>query len=195
MSKHSADDVQVHDNLVPEALQRDLTYMVSKPIWKYGWRSNKHNDRFCFWNAHFGGKGSESRESCEEELMQAEGAARAFYRLWAVLKEGPLKGHVPLRAYANAHTYGVEGYVHRDTDDPDNYFSTLYYAHPKWQPNWSGETVFFDEDQRTIVKSVYPHPGRVVTFPGYMLHRAHAPSRECPDLRVSLVLKTLRVST
>lgn len=189
--KHSANDVQVYDDLVPETLQRDLSYMLARPIWKYGKRSNTQNDRFPFWCAHFAGGDSKSRESCEEALKQ-NASGQAFYRLWLLLKEGPLKGHIPLRAYANAHTYGVEGYMHRDTDDPDNYFTTLYYAHPKWQPNWAGETVFFDEDCRTIVKSVYPQPGRVAMFPGYMLHRAQGPSRECAELRLSVVLKTMR---
>jgi len=187
--KYTEKDIHIFDDLVPNSLQEALTAMVSRPIWEYGWRSNVRRDRFCFWHAHFAGGNINSRKSCEDELMNRTDA-KAFADLWNLLKQGPLQNHVPLRAYANSHTYGVEGYVHTDNDDTENYFSTIYYAHPVWNRNWSGETVFYAEDGRNILKSVYPHPGRLVSFPGSIPHCAHSPSRDCADLRISIVLKT-----
>lgn len=187
--KHSEQDIRVLDHLVPDALQQALTAMVSRPIWQYGWRSNVRRDRFCFWHAHFAGGAIDSVQSCEDELMRRADAA-PFAQLWTLLKQGPLKHHVPVRAYANSHTYGVEGYVHTDNDEADNGFSTIYYAHPVWNRNWGGETVFFANDNRNIVKAVYPQPGRLVSFPGSIPHCAHSPSRDCADLRISIVLKT-----
>ncbi len=187
--EHIANRIHTYDDLVPASLRQRLNDLVRRPIWQYGWRSNTRRDRFCFWHASFAGGGIESRTNCEAELAGNAGAA-PVYELWKLLSGGPLKGHEPLRVYANSHTYGVEGYVHTDNDDTENYFSTIYYAHRIWHKNWCGETLFFARDGHEIVKAVYPRPGRVVSFPGAIPHAAHAPSRECAELRISIVIKT-----
>ncbi|MBM2772021.1 2OG-Fe(II) oxygenase [Burkholderia territorii] len=187
--EHIAKEINVFDDLVPAHLRQSLSELVRGPIWQYGWRSNTRRDRFCFWHASFAGGGIESRANCEMELSK-NAAAVPVYELWKLLSSGPLKGHEPLRVYANSHTYGVEGYVHTDNDDTENYFSTIYYAHQTWHKNWSGETLFFTRDGQDIVKAVYPSPGRIVSFPGSLPHAAHAPSRECAELRVSIVFKS-----
>jgi SM-20-related protein len=179
----------VSDTLVPKPLQRTISEFTRKPIWQYGWQSNSRRDRHFFWHAHFAGGDGRSRLNCLPELLQNE-QAKSIADLWQALSQSILKGHEPLRAYANSHTYGVEGYVHTDNDDTENYFSTIYYAHPTWHANWSGETVFYSKDSSDIVASVFPKPGRIVSFHGAVPHRAHAPSRDCAELRISVVFKT-----
>lgn len=185
--------IRIFDDLVPPALQEELAALVKEPIWRYGWKSNRRNDRFCFWHADFAGGGADSRTDCEEELA-ANPKARLIHELWKLFSSSILVGHEPLRVYANSHTYGVEGYVHTDSQDDENYFTTIYYAHSRWHKNWSGETLFFSNEGDDIIKAVYPRPGRVVSFPGSIPHTAHAPSRECADLRVAIVMKTQLVS-
>lgn len=193
--EHLAKRIQVVDDIIPAAHQRALTTLVQGPIWRYGWRSNTRRDRFAYWNASFAGGDGENRLNCERELASKPELASVF-ALWKALEASVLAGHEPLRVYANSHTYGVEGYVHVDNEDDENYFSTIYYAHPVWHKNWSGETVFFTPDGQNIIASVYPKPARVVSFPGHIPHRAHAPSRECAELRISIVIKTqLRATT
>jgi SM-20-related protein len=161
--------------------------LLAQPIWRYGWRSDPRRNRFAYWHVHFAGGHGGSRRGCERELA-AFPALRPIHRLWQRLSKSVLRGHEPVRVYANAHTYGVEGYVHVDNDDTENYFSTIYYAHERWNRNWAGETVFYSGQD--IVCSVHPRPGRVVSFHGALPHCARAPSRECPELRVSVVFKT-----
>jgi SM-20-related protein len=187
----SAKHLSVQDALVPTSLKRRLEELMMLPIWAYGWKSNQARDRFSFWHAHFAGGDSKSRRNCETELDAAD-ELQPIRQLWKILKRGPLRGHEPLRIYANAHTFGVEGQPHTDNKDRENYFSTVYYAHPRWEARWAGETVFYGESAEDIVASVYPKPGRLVTFPGAMMHCARAPARECPELRVTLVIKTHR---
>lgn len=189
MAKPSLETVTVLDNLVPRSLQQRISALISGPIWQYGWRSNTRLDRFCFWHAHFAGGDQHSRASCEAELA-AKPHLAPILELWKLLEKELLQGHEPLRIYANSHTYGVEGYVHTDNDDDQNYFSTLYYAHPVWHMNWCGDTVFYSRDGQDILRSVYPKPGRVLSFHGALPHCARAPSRECTELRVSVVIKT-----
>ena len=182
-------DVTVLDDIVPLELQRRILKLVRRPIWSYGWKSIKDRDRFCFWHAHFAGGDEENRASCEDELA-GNLAAAPVHDLWKLLSADILKDHEPLRVYANGHTYGVEGYVHTDSADEENYFTAIYYAHPLWDPNWAGETVFFSNQSEDISKAVYPKPGRVILFHGATCHVARSPSRECPELRICIVLKT-----
>lgn len=182
-------NVYVTDDFVPVPLQRAISEMTKQAIWQYGWRSNTRRERYCYWHAHVAGGGVDSRINCERELAESTKFSAA-YALFKLLQQGPLKGHEPLRVYLNGHTYGVEGYVHQDNKDTENYFSTVYYAHPVWHQNWAGETVFYNKDETDILTSVFPKPGRAVTFHGAIPHSARAPSRDCTELRVVLVMKT-----
>jgi SM-20-related protein len=186
------DQIEVMDDFVPLELQQQFAEFASRPIWGYGWRSNEKQDRYCFWHAHFAGK-EKSRTSCLIELAENPRANEVF-GLWNFLANNVLKGHEPLRVYANAHTYGVEGYIHADSTNEENYFTTIYYAHPAWRKNWAGEINFYSRESDEIIKSVIPRPGRLVHFPGSILHKAQAPGRECPELRISIVIKTQRAS-
>lgn len=187
MTKH--EEIVVRDDAVPIDLQEQLAALVERPIWRFGWRSNGSQDRYCFWHAHFAGRDGKSRNDCAQELADNPNAV-AVSALWTFLEENVLQGHEPLRVYANGHTYGIEGYVHTDSSDEDNYFTTIYYAHRVWRKNWSGEILFFSREDDEIIQAVLPRPGRLVSFPGAIPHKAQAPSRECPELRVSIVVKS-----
>jgi SM-20-related protein len=179
----------VTDDFAPLQLQKAVSELTRTPIWQYGWRSNSRRDRYCYWHSHIAGGDGQSRANCEDELAASQKFSAA-YAVFKLLQQGPLKGHEPLRVYLNSHTFGVEGYVHQDNKDTENYFSTVYYAHPVWHQNWSGDTVFYTRDESDILTSVFPRPGRAVTFHGAIPHCARAPSRDCNELRVSLVFKT-----
>lgn len=184
-----SDRILVRDEMVPIELQEQLAELAGRPIWGFGWHSNGRQDRYCFWHAHFAGSNGKSRLGCAQELSENQSAAPVM-ALWRFLEAGILQGHEPIRVYANGHTYGIEGYVHTDSNDEENYFTTIYYAHRVWRKNWSGELLFFSRADDEIVKAVLPRPGRLVSFPGSIPHKAQAPSRECPELRVSIVVKS-----
>lgn len=187
----TASDVKIIHSLIPKRLQKQLSALMAMPIWAYGWKSNAGKDEFPYWHAHFAGGDSKSRRNCEEELFAAPELS-PILDLWQALKAGPLSGHEPLRIYANGHTFGVDGRIHTDSKDSNNYFSTIYYAHPVWRPGWAGETMFYSKDREQILASVSPKPGRIASFPGAMPHCAHSPTRDCPALRVTIVIKTQR---
>lgn len=93
-----------------------------------------------------------------------------------------------MRCYANAHTFGIEGYPHTDSRKPGN-VTTIFYINPQWKPEWAGETVFIN-DLGDIAHAVLPRPGRAVVFDGTIVHSARAVTRLCPALRVTLMFKT-----
>ncbi len=178
--------VRVADGIVPQGLRADLQKLTRGPIWAFGWKSVKEHDRYSFWHAHFAG--DDNSLDCEQEL-KSSASAGPVYELWKLLASTELRGQQLVRSYANGHTYGVEGYVHTDSDEA-GYLTAIYYAHARWDANWAGETVFYPGDARKGV-AVLPQPGRVVVFPGHVPHVARGVSRECPDLRVSVVFKTV----
>lgn len=183
----TADDIRVIDNLVPDALEEALKLLGQAPIWRHGHRSAETEGTFAHWSRHFAGGDCDHRDSCEDELREIGPAP--VVELWDHLNATLLNGQEPLRVYANAHTFGVEGYCHQDNIDGGDYYSTIYFPIETWNRNWGGETLFFD-DNHDILKAVAPKPGRLIHFPGAVYHRASGVSRACDHLRVCFVIKT-----
>lgn len=155
--------------------------------WSYGWQSIVGEAPFCHWNHEFL-KTRRDNSIDHSYLLMEDDELAPLRHVWLKLKAGPLKGHALVRCYANAHTFGVEGYPHFDAKEA-GHFTTIFYINPVWKPEWAGETVFFNADA-DIDKAVLPRPGRMVTFPGTILHAARAVSRACPAMRVTLMFKT-----
>jgi SM-20-related protein len=165
--------------------------------WLWGWKSNVHNDTLRFWHQHFAGttKADSKDESgeilhrgtdCEAELKAKHPLIWCF---WDDVKLLLLKGHTLVRSYANGLQYGSDGTVQTDSVVATSYTS-VYYPHAQWAPNWGGETMFFNQGWTDVVACSFPKPGRLVTFPGTIPHRAAGVSRTCPLLRVTLMFKT-----
>jgi len=123
---------------------------------------------------------------CADELQRK---APLLHTFWSGLAKTALKGHTLVRCYANGHTFGSDGSLHTDSVSPRS-FTSIYYPHDRWSPNWGGETVFFNREETDIVASIYPKPNRLLIFQGAIPHVARGVSRICPVLRVTLMFKT-----
>jgi hypothetical protein len=92
------------------------------------------------------------------------------------------------RAYVNCSVYGDAYYMHRDCAAHLRHVTALYYANLEWQPDWGGETVYYnDEEDAECVIS--PRPGRLVIARGAVLHRGTVPTRSCYEERYTLAYK------
>ncbi|WP_365980691.1 DUF6817 domain-containing protein [Sphingomonas sp.] len=180
--------VEVLDDFIPPHLQQRLAALTERNIWRYGWKASPTQDRHYFWHSHFAGDNEDGEASCEGELLERP-LMEPVLALWHFIRDTIATGHVPVRVYANGHTYGGDGHQHKDSERAGHY-TALYYAHPDWEANWGGETLFFDAAGRDVVKAVHPRPGRLVFFPGVIPHAARSPSRDCPALRAVIVVKT-----
>jgi SM-20-related protein len=181
---------RVIDDFFDSGTFSELNDYFIKTKWSYGWKSNASSDVYVHWHAHIAGGTRTSRNVCEDELAN-DLSATMIHRIWEQLRQEFLAGHKLLRVYANAHTFGLEGGIHRDNAPGENIVTTLVYAHALWPVPWGGETVFYSQDHEQIVASVLPRPGRVVIFHGGIPHAARAPSRESRALRVTLVFKSI----
>lgn len=180
--------ISVLDDFVPSHLRLSLSALTERNIWRYGWKASPTQTGYHFWHSHFAGDNDDSEASCEAELYDRPLMA-PMVALWELIRDNLAVGHVPVRVYANGHTFGGDGHLHTDNERP-GHFTSIYYAHADWHVNWGGETVFFDPAGEDVIKSVYPRPGRLVHFPGNIPHAARSPSRDCPALRAVFVVKT-----
>jgi SM-20-related protein len=181
----------VADDLIDLDLQRQLSSITERNIWRYGWRGDGRGSGQAFLCCEFAGTHLANDGDCTGELERQPRLA-PILALWRRLAATVATGHVPIRVYAVGHAFGGGGGQHRDNEEDASLYSFVYYAHRLWDPDWGGETVFFEESGRDVVQAVTPLPGRVTYFRGDVQHAARAPSRECPILRSVYVFKTRR---
>lgn len=176
-----ADTIRCHDDVIPEEILAECIAEVERRGWQYGWRSNKMLG-FGHWNIVL----SDSKVEREEVYHEVPQCIRD---LWDYIQPRFMPTTpVLVRAYANAHTYGVEGYIHRDSKFAEDETCVIYYE-KDWKPEYAGETVFLNEEEDNVIKAVLPKYGRMTIFPGNIKHAGRGVSRICPVARRVLVLK------
>ncbi len=182
--------IRLFDNLLGPGDHQKLQAYLQGQDWSYGAYSDNAPTASRYLYKHFAGhfRDGEGRDSTGIETELA--AFPPIAELWKGLKASCMRGHVLTRCYANAYPLGSEGGLHRDALEPDHY-TAIYYPHLRWDPNYAGETVFFNDEGTEIVASVYPKPNRLVLFAGTIPHVARGVSRQCPDLRITLMFKTV----
>lgn len=89
-------------------------------------------------------------------------------------------------AYANGHTYGQDGSIHVDANDPSGH-TLLLYVNPTWDIKWGGATNFFVNPGE--MHSVFPMGNKAVYFPGQIPHCAAPCTRHYKSLRVTIAWK------
>jgi SM-20-related protein len=184
----------IKDALLPEAQRGLIHKFLMEPGWAVGWKTNIKTDKVGVLHKHFGGQRDSRAEpyDCTDEIKlctNGVGLIAPIFSLWQHVKETLLPQHRLVRCYANGSTYGMDGHWHTDTEKPHS-FTTIYYPHPEWFPDWAGETVFFNPEKTDIIRSVYPRPNRLLTFSGKIPHAARGVSRSCPVMRITLMFKT-----
>jgi len=98
------------------------------------------------------------------------------------------RGLHPHRLYVNSTVYGDMYYPHRDFAENEPHLTVLYYANPKWNADWGGETILYSDDGDAQL-AVTPRPGRILAFRGAILHRGGVPTRVCFDERLTIAYK------
>ena len=99
------------------------------------------------------------------------------------------KNFVLERVYANGQTYGLSGSLHRDKENGNNqYYTFLYYVQPNWLPEWGGQTVFYDDNEKMVFQQ-FPTPNLGIIFNSEILHAGLEPTRFCSILRVTIAFK------
>ena len=164
----------------------DLFARLEKDVrsigWQYGWRSNTAMG-YGHWNFDY------CRVFKENGVDVSSRLSGSLQDAWAYLRETHYPGRILLRCYANAHTFGVEGYPHTDSLRQCD-TTVVVYINPVWKREWGGETLIYGHgDHNSIVHAELPKQNAAVEFPGCAWHVARGVTRICPELRVTLVFK------
>ena len=153
---------------------------------KYGWKGGKRVDPHGHWNHSFF---PSSSSNLADHSSKVNGLIKEMLDYTKKHDYLQNKNLALLRCYINGHTYGVDGYFHQDSSREDE-ITTVLYMNEKWDPNWAGETVFLNpENKISLLRSVLPHPNRMVLFPSIIPHAARGVSRQCTLLRQTFMFK------
>jgi hypothetical protein len=93
------------------------------------------------------------------------------------------------RAYASANPFGTVHEVHTDYGEIAKGITVMFYLNNIWKVDYGGETVFFNQSQNEIIKSIIPKPTRIIVFDGGYPHCARDVRRDVNDLRMVLTFK------
>ena len=121
--------IQRIQNCLPEPLLTEITNFIHNANWKYGWNSNG-NMGFSHWNFNISKTGSENGLDISNHIS---GPASD---VWKYLQSTYFPNTVLLRCYANAHTYGIEGYPHTDSKRSHG-MTIVLYLNKTWKREWA----------------------------------------------------------
>jgi len=173
-------NIQQINNCFPDELANQLNVLISNSDWKYGWRSNQSMG-YGHWNTDFTKAGPSNGISVEHRVKRIE-----LQQAWNHLKTNYFPNATLLRCYANSHTFGIEGYPHTDSLRPCDYTAVIY-LNKTWRKEWGGETIIYNGND--IEHAEIPKFNKALIFSGDKWHVAKAPSRICPDLRITVMFK------
>ncbi|HEU4600980.1 MAG TPA: 2OG-Fe(II) oxygenase [Steroidobacteraceae bacterium] len=107
----------------------------------------------------------------------------------AALREmRPTESYRPYRCYTNFASFGDVLLTHVDALPDRRELTALWYLCEQWDPEWGGETLFFDDANDAQV-AVAPKPGRLVIFDGAIRHAGRPPNRNCFIGRYTFAIK------
>ena len=171
------DLIEILDDLVDPPLLTEIYDNVTVSAYGCGGRSNPR-DPFPFWVARI----------TNDDLVSVP----AFAKLWQIIDQAIARDrYEPYHILVNANTFGDCPTVHTDlpTDTSADHYTVLYFAHPRWHYDWSGETVLYNPAKDDIIQSVYPRPGRIVVFDSRIPHVSRTPTRLSPAVRFTIAFK------
>ncbi|MDP4200190.1 MAG: 2OG-Fe(II) oxygenase family protein [Bacteroidota bacterium] len=178
-----ATGIDVYDDLIDESLIVEALNVIRRYGFRYGWKSNNQVS-FSHWNLPLSrtGTNSANRKDIRGELPPP------VLKLWESFQPSRLPNTpVLIRTCSNGYTYGNDGYIHQDSQAPED-MSAIIYLNKEWNANWAGETALFDSTGE-IIRSVLPKWRRLLIFPANVYHVGRGVSRICPHLRNVLVFK------
>ena len=97
-------------------------------------------------------------------------------------------------AYVNCGLVNDSHEIHVDGPRPKQVVTMLVYPNRHWEPNWGGETAFYEEDQSELVYLNPYVPGRICIFDGSIPHCAKPQALIGDKYRYTIAVKFSRIS-
>ena len=151
--------------------------------WKSNWRAGEDLEQW-HWHRSIWQDQKQMPEVLDDDMNKDPLIKNLWNHVNERLVEVYKQSFRPARAYANAHTYGVDGAIHMDDGD----VTAIYYPAQDWDPEWEGGTGLFTEDGDCIKYCRYRF-NRMLAFPAETKHKAMPLSKKCMRLRTVIVFK------
>lgn len=182
-------EIYIIDNFLPEKKAEEFNLkFFENHQWSNGWNRGLDPKQEQKWNWHRSvGNDLQNMYDTQQYIDSLEPEIKTLWQFTEPEIEN-LFGvkHVMDRYYANSHTYGLDGSMHTD----DGSVTCLYYPCKNWNINWDGGTAFYNHEQDDIIEYASYKYNRMILFKANIPHKAMPVSRECYELRTSVVFKT-----
>lgn len=168
-----SDNLEVYDHMFDRDDFIKILTILKEPKWEYGLTSYHKSDPnydICtkFWKMDF--------------------SDNPFFTHYLLnkIQEKTQQSFTVNDAYANGHTYGLDGIFHQDCYD-EHGRTFLLHANSQWANEWGGGTQFYTND--TALRTVMFKPNRGILFPGVVYHSAAPTTNLFNDLRITIAWK------
>lgn len=189
------DNILVVDNLLEEKLANKVSReLLDNKTWSCNWRGKgagpgdyKSFPQQWQWHRSIWNDKRNMPELQECEMIDHPNISLLWKEASRVLLDRFGFAFLPVRAYANAHTYGVDGAMHKDDGD----ITVIYYSSPNWKIEWEGGTALYNEAADDCIKYCSYKFNRLFAFPAAINHKPMPVTKECKDIRTVIVFKTI----
>ena len=185
------DNILVVDNLLEENLANKVSReLLDNKTWSSNWKSAKQkpgDPQQWHWHRSIWNDKRNMPELQECEMIDHPNISLLWKEASRALLDRFGFAFLPVRAYANAHTYGVDGAMHVDDGD----ITVIYYSSPNWKIEWEGGTALYNKAADDCIKYCSYKFNRLFAFPAGTRHKAMPVTKECNELRTVIVFKTI----
>lgn len=164
--------IRVYDDVLDFSLRQHIYEFATQSMFKIGWadgniiENKKHQFLYSTYN--------------NEDLIRL-GILDALDK--SVVKD-EFVGYKLKHCILNLSTASDVNFVHAHPEDK----VVLYYVNLEWHDGWHGETLFFDETQRSIEFGSPYTPGRIIAFDAKIPHTIRPQSHIAAKFRFTLAL-------
>ena len=157
--------------MTPKNTARPLT-------WPYGYESDYRMQGYTLFN----------RVNMNRVVLCDVEKSQFFFDILEGFEKKFNKNFYLRKIHINLQHSGCHGREHADADTP-NELTMMIMPNSKWKKEWGGEFQILDNDNNVIESHDYV-PGRIVLFPGNVLHKGLGPNEEYPYIyRYTLVYR------
>jgi len=181
-------NIYVIDNFLSEDTAKEFhDKFFSDKSWSYDWNRGLDPQQEQKWNWHR--SVATDKQNLGDTQSYINNLDPIIRTLWdytdsSIFDKFGVK-HKMDRYYSNSHTYGIDGSIHTD----DGNVTALYYPCMDWDVSWEGGTSFYNKEMNDCIKYVSYKFNRMILFDAKIPHRAMPVTRECYELRTSVVFK------
>ena len=165
-------NISIFDNLVDMRLRAKIFAYIMASKFCIGWGDISFGPKSVYKFLH---------SSFSKEELMASGLGDIIFSSPEIAPF--IEGKEMVRCMVNLTQAGDVHFIHTH---PVGELIVLYYANVDWLPEWWGETMFYDDNQSSIVYASRYTPGRFVVFDGTIPHSIRPQSSTGPQYRFTV---------